>query len=583
MVGGILAVVSLVLLANIYTVGVVKEETLLQGTPKLGSFVRQSRTQKKPVSVQSNGVAMGDRRMEDHDDVFEDPVGTLKDLSPSSSGMASNLDTPTPQRQLLDNVDTNPAKKEDPDQKKSRAYFIKRGDQFYVTSRDALDLHERLPAETYSIGINPMSGEFFLQSIDSFDIHGKIYGDTKRQASRILQTFMDRHGSTGVLLSGEKVSHCLVFYIIFAAMPLLATAHIILGSLNSQGSGKTFLAKYIAIQAAKDHGIPTVVVNQPLHGERFNAFIQSIQQPTIFLFDEFEKIYAEKDPQIRAREAEMEMMGHHSSRHGGNMDMNMGNYNQDSMLTLLDGTYSTKMLFILTTNNKYKVSNHMRNRPGRIFYVIDFAGLPADFIKEYCNDKLKDKTKIPQVLAVSGLFEAFSFDMLQAMVEEMNRYGETPEQVLDFLNVRPEFTSGTRYLVKLIVDGNEIPNRHIHSGKHWFGNPLVSVVQVYYEKPRPRNKRSQNMPPEPPAMMEEMLEEDEEGDRGGEIEFTANDIDGMDATTSSFSYWNEAKKARLVLTKDGSMMSSGQSNGSLLQKLSQLGATDGGGSAGIEE
>lgn len=272
----------------------------------------------------------------------------------------------------------------------------------------------------------------------------------------------------------------------------------------------------------------------------------------------------------------MEMMAHHStSGHGGNMDM--GNYNQDSMLTLLDGTYSTKMLFILTTNNKYKVSNHMRNRPGRIFYVIDFAGLPVDFIKEYCNDKLQDKAKIPQVLSVSGLFEAFSFDMLQAMVEEMNRYNETPEQVLAFLNVRPEFTSGTRYLVKLIVEGNEIPQRHIHSGKHWFGNPLVSMVQVYYEKPRSRNKHSPKMPP-PMEEEVEVLGEDEDDGRGGELEFSANDIDGMDANTGSFSYWNEQKKARLILTKDGAMMS--QSNGSLLQKLSQLRAT---GSQGTEE
>ena len=66
-------------------------------------------------------------------------------------------------------------------------------------------------------------------------------------------------------------------------------------------------------------------------------------------------------------------------------------------------------------------------------------------------------------------------------------------------------------------------------------------------------------------------EEEEEEDYYGELEFTANDIDGMDATTGTFSYWNEEKKARLILTKAGmTMMGSGQSNGSLLQKLSQL-------------
>lgn len=224
LVGGILALLSMVVLLNVYSVGVAHEETLFQKNRKVDTFARHASAEKKLRTVENNGgeTAMVDRRVEDHDDVLDVPVkaalgGDTTVVSPLSSGMISNLDSPTPQRQLLDTVDPNPIETQDPDQKKnSRAYFIKRGNQFYVTSRDALDLHERLPAETYSIGINPMTGEYFLQSIDSFDIHGKIYGDTKRQASRILQTFMDRHGSTGVLLSGEKVNRyifqCCTFF-----------------------------------------------------------------------------------------------------------------------------------------------------------------------------------------------------------------------------------------------------------------------------------------------------------------------------------------------------------------------------------
>ena len=159
------------------------------------------------------------------------------------------------------------------------AFFIKQGNKYTVTSRAALDLHETLPVATYTVGVNPITGEYYLQTIDPFDICDdedddkkvdqfgsttctKIYGDTKKLANRILRTYLDRGDtkSTGVLLAGEK------------------------------GSGKTFLAKYISTVASKKHNIPTVVINQPLHGERFNAFIQSIQQPVIFLFDEFEKI-----------------------------------------------------------------------------------------------------------------------------------------------------------------------------------------------------------------------------------------------------------------------------------------------------
>ena len=62
--------------------------------------------------------------------------------------------------------------------------------------------------------------------------------------------------------------------------------------------------------------------------------------------------------------------------------MEVSSYTQDSLLTLLDGVYVNHMLFLLTTNDKFRVSSHMRNRPGRIYYVLDFYGLSDDFIRE---------------------------------------------------------------------------------------------------------------------------------------------------------------------------------------------------------
>jgi hypothetical protein len=313
-------------------------------------------------------------------------------------------------------------------------------------------------------------------------------------------------------------------------------------------------AFYGVFQAAKEYNIPTVVINQALSGERFNTFVQSIQQPTVFLFDEFEKVYAGKDDEF-----------------GGS------NPHQDAMLTLLDGTYTTKMLFILTTNNKNRVSTYMRNRPGRIFYVIDFAGLSADFIREYCNDKVQDKTKIPQIVAVAALFEAFSFDMLQALVEEMNRYDETPGQVLDFLNVRPEFTRGTNYLIqKLVVDGEVI----LPESKFWYGNPLNDDVDVSYERARPRNQRAESASDDDRVTTPFANDTDAFYTTGPEqhagenpyLTFPTADIVGMDATTGTFEYWNEENKARLMIKKlDNTKGNSKQSaNGLWLQKLALL-------------
>ena len=75
---------------------------------------------------------------------------------------------------------------------------------------------------------------------------------------------------------------------------------------------------------------------------------------------------------------------------------------QEEMLTLLDGVFPSKKLFVLTCNDKWRVNQHMRNRPGRIFYMLDFTGLDEDFVVEYCHDNLKNLANIDGVLTEIG-------------------------------------------------------------------------------------------------------------------------------------------------------------------------------------
>jgi hypothetical protein len=287
--------------------------------------------------------------------------------------------------------------------------FIKNGSNFRVASEENLDIHKTLPVGSYTIKKDSF-GVFFFESIEPFKMVGKIYGDTLKNVDRMFNTFMARPKTTGIMLSGEK------------------------------GSGKTLLAKALSVKCAEE-GIPTIVINTAWHGEEFNTLIQAIEQPCVILFDEFEKVYDSQE--------------------------------QEAVLTLLDGVFPSKKLFILTCNDSWRIDRHMRNRPGRIFYLVDFKGLDVNFITEYCQENLKDKSEIENVCRISVLFSEFNFDMLKALCEEMNRYDESAQEAMKLLNAKPSSDDGGKYKVRLIVDGDIIPEDQT-SPKQWNGNPLAT-------------------------------------------------------------------------------------------------------------
>jgi hypothetical protein len=346
-------------------------------------------------------------------------------------------------------------------------YFMKSGTRFNVSTKEAMDLHDALPAGTYTVKFDKMAGCFYLEAVEGFEIKGKIYGDTHRNTERVLRTFHDRPNSTGVMLTGEK------------------------------GSGKTLLAKMLSLEA-QAQGIPTIVINQPWCGEDFNGFLQMIEQPTVILFDEFEKVYDNDD--------------------------------QEKMLTLLDGVYPSKKLFVLTCNDKWRVNQHMRNRPGRIYYMLDYKGLDNDFIVEYCEDNLNAKEHIQTICRISSMFDQFNFDMLKALVEEMNRYNETPQQAMKMLNARPEFSGETKYKVTLQPKGLDISEDLVET-KVWTGNPLTGRIHLDYK------------------VFEE--ETDEDGDRGWDWEncqFSNEDLKQIDANSGKFIFINDMGD-RVTLSK----------------------------------
>lgn len=256
-------------------------------------------------------------------------------------------------------------------------HFARQGTSIFINNNSTP--LAKLPAATFTIEVTPQ-GVLYLEQVPDLAGPTELYGDVEQRVERIMSTFDARPGNTGILLSGEK------------------------------GSGKTLLARLLCVSGRR-LGMPTIMLTKALPGDVLINFLKSVDQPYVLFIDEFEKMY--------------------SGRAKGDDSA------QTSLLTLFDGSLATKRLTVVTCNDLWNVSSYMRNRPGRFFYHFEYDGLDEDFVRHYCSKNLKAQEHTDSVVALALMFNAFNFDMLQAVVEEMNRYGETAGEACRFLNVMP--------------------------------------------------------------------------------------------------------------------------------------------------
>ena len=257
---------------------------------------------------------------------------------------------------------------------KENNLFSQTNNQFYCMPSGAKVI-KTLPSGIYDLLRDEHSNLFLSKSSVKFGLPKKLYGNTVSYKTRILKKYDSRVGvNTGILASGNK------------------------------GSGKSLLAKDIgAAIIERENGI---VINVAIKatGSEFAQILQNIDQPCMVLFDEFEKIYDREW--------------------------------QEKMLSVMDGGLTKNILFVITANNVYKLDENMINRPGRIFYHIKYEGLDKSFIEEYCSDNLENSNHLVNILQTASIIDDINFDMLQAIVSELNTFPEMSYvAVMEIMNI----------------------------------------------------------------------------------------------------------------------------------------------------
>lgn len=279
---------------------------------------------------------------------------------------------------------------------------IEIGNSFRIYD-DSLRTHDALPAQTYRVHFEKMSG-FSLDLHNDMEINEKVYGVHDNKLHKVMSAFKDFNRSLGVILSGKK------------------------------GIGKSLFAKMLCKEAVAN-GYPVIIVDTAIPG--ISAYLESIEQEVVVLFDEFDKTFA-------------------ANR------MSESSFNpQTELLSLFDGTAGGKKLYVITCNDINKLNEFLVNRPGRFHYHFRFEHPTSEEIAVYLRDKLAPEYygEIDSVVSFA-LRVPLNYDCLRAIAFELNTGLAFKEAIkdLNILNTEPM----TYQVILYYKDGTFIRNDGVY-------------------------------------------------------------------------------------------------------------------------
>ena len=186
-----------------------------------------------------------------------------------------------------------------------------------------------------------------------------------------------------------------------------------------KGTGKTVAAQLFTVKI----NYPVIFITNDHHGPDFEAFLSNpVFNNTIIFIDEFEKIYSSEEE-------------------------------SNSLLTLMDGMYHTKLIFLLTANDPSRINQRLQNRLNRIKYHRIYDKLDPDTIEQVVDDLLIRTEWRKSIETFIDRFDMLTMDVLTSVIKEVNLFNEDALECAKHLNLieEPEY-----YKISVIHKDTEI-------------------------------------------------------------------------------------------------------------------------------
>ena len=247
----------------------------------------------------------------------------------------------------------------------------------------------------FEIKKNPGNKEFYLEQKDySYKVPPKLYGNMQNYVDFYWKSFERTNFVNGLMLTGQK------------------------------GSGKTMIAATLCNMAIA-RGLRVVEITNVEFNTELLRFLDNLDKVVLF-FDEFGKNFTTRQ--------------------------------QDKMLTILSTISGKERLILITENIPQRISEFIRNRPGRVKYSLHFNKLPMKTVTEYCEEFDIDEVFYKEFIASYKSTVTFQFDHLIAIVDEhINNPDIEFNELVEMLNV--DGLTGVKTLVFLSC--NKIENDEV--------------------------------------------------------------------------------------------------------------------------